>query len=119
MANSQRKTEGEETRKEGTGRNKPYIVDAVRHVGPTLESEGKYDDILGTELPTPESQIANDAEADSLTIRTVQEDRQRLSERSIDPETLKTRLPGDTSSDPHTDVGPDNATTAQARPSEE
>ena len=31
------------------------------------------------------------------------------------PEPLKTRLAGDTSSDPHTDVGPDNATTVQAR----
>lgn len=27
-------------------------------------------------------------------------------------EPLRTRLPGDTSSDPHTDLGPDNATTA-------
>ena len=31
------------------------------------------------------------------------------------PEPLKTRLPGDTSSDPHTDVGPDNATSLQER----
>jgi len=31
------------------------------------------------------------------------------------PEPLKTRLPGDTSSDPHTDVGPDNASTVQHR----
>ncbi len=29
-------------------------------------------------------------------------------------EPLITRLPGDTSSDPHTDLGPDNATTAHA-----
>ncbi len=32
------------------------------------------------------------------------------------PEPLTTRLAGDTSSDPHTDLGPDNATTVQARP---
>ena len=30
-------------------------------------------------------------------------------------EPLKTRLPGDTSSDPHTDEGPDNATSLQKR----
>jgi len=30
-------------------------------------------------------------------------------------EPLKTRLPGDTSSDPHTDVGPDNASNLQER----
>jgi len=119
MANPQRKPEGEDTQKEHAASNKPYIVDSVRHVGPTLEAEGGYDDVLGTELPTPESQIAADAGADSLPIRTVQEDRQRLSERNIDPEPLKTRLPGDTSSDRDTDVGRKNATTAHPRPTDE
>lgn len=38
-----------------------------------------------------------------------------VSVRGGRPEPLKTRLPGDTSSDPHTDVGPDNATTVQHR----
>lgn len=61
MANPQRKPEGGETQKEGSARNKPYIVDAVRHVGPTLEAEGQYNDVLGTRFPTPESQIAADA----------------------------------------------------------
>jgi hypothetical protein len=31
-------------------------------------------------------------------------------------EPLKTRLPGDTSSDPHTDVGADNATNLRTKP---
>jgi hypothetical protein len=89
------------------------------HVGPTLEAEGKYDDVLGTGLPTSESQIESDASADTLTVRTIHEDRQRLSARNIEPVPLKTRLPGDTSSEPHTDVGSDNATTAHARREEE
>ncbi|MBV8673448.1 MAG: hypothetical protein JOZ33_08440 [Acidobacteriaceae bacterium] len=94
--------------------------DAVAHIGPTLESEENGAYLPTTNQPTPESQIVKDnpsgndnpsAGIDLLAdtdTSTVQPDAPR-------PEPLKTRLPGDTSSDPHTDVGPDNATAAHAR----
>lgn len=98
---------------------KSQIVDAIRHVGPTLESEGRYDDVLGKELASPESQVQAADESDVLSTRTIEEGRHHLTERAIEPQPLKTHLPGDTSSDPHTDVGPDNATTAHARTEED
>jgi hypothetical protein len=96
-------------------------------VGPTLESDPKY---LNSELEfrdlTPEAQIANigasvdttmgrgatDLSADVASTDDIS--RARLA-RKAGSEPLKTRLPGDTSSDPHTDLGPDNATTVQNR----
>lgn len=98
---------------------KTQTVDAIRHVGPTLESEGRFDDVLGQELSSPESQIRAVDESDALSIRTIEEDRHHLTEKATEPQPLKTHLPGDTSSDPHTDVGPDNATTAHAHTEEE
>ncbi len=122
---------------------------ATRHVGPTLESEGIFQDVEGSALSTGEGgQDSNPV--DSLDVRTLSEDRayQQSDQQEDDqlaqgteaggsaevsdissedsfvgiakklgqtPEPLKTRLAGDTSSDPHTDLGPDNATTVQAR----
>jgi hypothetical protein len=90
-------------------------VPAIRHVGPTLESDPEYLELVGSGGPTPEAQIAERA---ALAVPLVEEDVDPLSGRKVEvggPEPLKTRLPGDTSSDPHTDVGPDNATTVQRR----
>ncbi len=94
-------------------------VPAIRHIGPTLESDPEYLELVGSAGPTPEAQIAEQA-------ATAEPDVHELVVKGIDPlsgherekgepELLKTRLPGDTSSDPHTDVGPDNATTVQKR----
>ena len=94
-------------------------IPAIRHIGPTLESDPEYLDAIGSGAPTPEAQIAEEASR-------AQPDLRRLMRKSADPlsgrqrdltrpEPLKTRLPGDTSSDPHTDVGPDNATNLQHR----
>lgn len=94
-------------------------VPAIRHVGPTLESDPEYLELAGSGGLSPEAQIAAEA-------ATAEPDVRALVEKGIDPlsgrereagesEPLRTRLPGDTSSDPHTDVGDDNATTVQKR----
>ncbi len=100
---------------------------ALRHVGRTLESDPNY---LENDQPdgdlTPEAQIAKvGAPADSTMSRgatdlsadvsSTDDAAKARSGRNAQPEPLKTRLPGDTSSDPHTDLGPDNATTVQHR----
>lgn len=90
---------------EGQGRNRePKVVDAIRHVGPTLEAEGMF-------LPTgelPENQI----EREGLTDRPAPgEDEYDRKADALGAERLQTRLPGDTSSDPHTDTVADNPTT--------
>jgi hypothetical protein len=91
-------------------------VPAIHHVGPTLESDPTFHDIPSSG-PTPEAIIGE------LGVRLPGEG----VDRDIDPqpelenqtarggERLRTRLAGDTSSDPHTDVGPDNAATVQHR----
>lgn len=94
---------------------------AVRHVGKTLESDPEYNDRPSREL-APEIGLidphGNDISAspnmyagsDPLVGTELSETGSGL---RVEP--LKTRLPGDTSSDPHTDVGPDNATSVQRR----
>jgi hypothetical protein len=65
-----------------------------------------------------EAQIAAEAGPVDVDQRRMEEDDfDRLSGRTLEdrPEPLKTRLPGDTSSEPHTDVGPDNASNLQER----
>jgi hypothetical protein len=100
------------------------VMDATRHVGPTLESEGNFADVTGTALPIANRESDNSAEGapDAVEVRS---DRGQDTDAS-DPSTaglvssttpqLRTRLPGDTSSDPHTDLGSDNASTVQNRP---
>lgn len=84
-------------------------VPAIRHIGPTLESDPRYLELVGSGGPTPEAEIAEGM--------TAAPDLRELAEKGIDPRSgreietgkatpLKTRLPGDTSSDPHTDVTP-------------
>lgn len=94
---------------------------AVRHVGKTLESDPEYNDRPSREL-APEIGLidphGNDISAspnmyagsDPLVGTELSQTGSGL---RVEP--LKTRLPGDTSSDPHTDVGPDNATNLQNR----
>lgn len=96
-------------------------VSAVRHVGKTLESDPEYNDRPSREL-APEIGLrdphGNDitaspnmyAGSDPLVGTELSE-----TGSGLRVERLKTRLPGDTSSDPHTDVGPDNATNLQHR----
>lgn len=103
------------------------IMDATRHVGRTLESEGNFGDVIGTALPiaNPESGNAAEGAPDTVEVRSVGEDRGQDTNAS-DPSTaglvsrttppLRTRLPGDSSSDPHTDLGQENASTVQNRP---
>ncbi len=98
---------------------------AVHHVGRTLESDPKYFDVdRQAEGLTPEAQIANvGAPADTtmgrgatdLSADVSSTDDAAKARRNAGPEPLKTGLPGDTSSDPHTDLGPDNATSVQRR----
>jgi hypothetical protein len=96
-------------------------VSAVRHVGKTLESDPEYNDRPSRELAPQIGLIdphGNDISAspnmhagsDPLVGTELSE-----TGSGIRVEPLKTRLPGDTSSDPHTDVGPDNATSVQRR----
>lgn len=100
------------------------VVDAIAHVGPTLEA-----DALNTtsDASTPEDQIAADLEPQAVDVQAIindlTDDLQIQTFATVDqnlddplqstvngrvvtgPEPLKTRLPGDTSSDPHTDLG--------------
>lgn len=110
----------------GRDDQKVSTVPAIHHVGRTLESDPNYNDEVESEGGnlTPEAQIANiGAPADATMGRDATDisadvsstDDAAKSRRNSGPEPLKTRLPGDTSSDPHTDLGPDNATTVQHR----
>jgi len=94
---------------------------AVRHVGKTLESDPEYNERPSREL-APEigliDRSGNDitaspnmyAGSDPLIGTELSETGSGL---RVEP--LKTRLAGDTSSDPHTDLGPDNATAVKRR----
>lgn len=122
---------GESTRNQEQGSESLTSIPALRHVGKTLESDPGYlertdaDDVSGG-ISTPEDQIAregaspethvNRGSTDLAANLTGNDGTWAQSVRSADqPEDLKTRLPGDTSSDPHADLGPDNATTVQHR----
>lgn len=90
------------------GQNSPgrqaQAVDAIRHVGPTLEQDERYLAVEHNELP--ENIIAEQG----LIEATPNPDPYEREAEAMGAEPLRTRLPEDTSSDPHTDVGPDNAT---------
>ena len=94
------------------------VIPAIRHIGKTLESDPEYYAVATPGYSTPEAQIAAEAGPVDVDQRRMEEDDfDPLSGRTREnrPEPLRTRLPGDTSSDPHTDVGPDNATSLQER----
>ncbi len=87
--------------------NQSKVVDAIRHVGPTLEAEGQF-------IPTgelPENRIENEAVAGPVEVKNIATDRYDRQAKAMGAEPLRTRLPGDTSSDPHTDTE-----TAERRP---
>lgn len=87
-----------------SGKSQARAVDAVRHVGPTLESVEDQTYVPARENASNE-ELAADAGLHIHTIsppegagRTVEH------EESEEVEPLRTHLAGDTSSDPHTDV---------------
>lgn len=99
-------------------RSREIEIPAIRHVGKTLESDPEYYAVASPGYSTPEAQIAAEAGPVDVDQRRMEEDDfDPLSGRTFQdrPEKLKTRLPGDTSSEPHTDVGQDNATDLQKR----
>lgn len=110
-------TPEERSREEGELRGASEIP-AIRHIGPTLESDPEFNAVVAPGYSTPEAQIAAEAGSVDVNQRRMEEDDfDPLSGRTFEdrPDPLKTRLPGDTSSDPHTDVGPNNATKLQER----
>lgn len=107
MPDQAKKTQsGQNSSNESSQQNQqPVVMDAIRHVGPTLESEGVF--IPSDELP--ENRIADEAQTEAVDIRAATQDQYDREADALNAEPLLTRLPGDTSSDPHTDLGPGNA----------
>lgn len=119
------KDDQELTRKYQPNRLDPSEIvgtSAVRHVGKTLESDPEYNE-LPQRADAPELQMSSAGGTDISATPNMSagsdplEGTGRITGPGTDQRTepLKTRLPGDTSSDPHTDVGPDNAATVQHR----
>lgn len=97
-------------------------IPAVRHVGKTLESDPEYNELPQRE-GAPQAQLTSAGGTDLTASPDIQgvADPTEGTGSIVGPgtshraEALKTRLPGDTSSDPHTDVGAENAATVQSR----
>jgi len=86
--------------------SQPQVVDAMHHVGPTLESEEEQVYVPRRETIPDERRAAAAAEG-GMHVHTISREpgEERLTEHEESgSEPLKTRLPGDTSSDPHTDI---------------
>jgi hypothetical protein len=114
-----RNREAEEQGREQDPLDGATVIPAIRHIGKTLESDPEYYAVAPQGYSSPEAQIAAEAGPVDVDQRRMEEDDfDPLSGRTLEdrPEPLRTRLPGDTSSDPHTDVGPDNASNLQERP---
>lgn len=119
MANKARQNHSQDNQTGSRPAEQPTQMPAIRHVGKTLESDPEYNENPNRAL-APEAGLisrgGNDltanptrwAGSDPLNGTVTASNGERV-------EPLKTRLPGDTSSDPHTDVGADNATTVQHR----
>lgn len=100
MANSER------TKEKMAGEKRVQTIDAVRHVGPTLESGGLF-------IPTgelPENRIENEGAEGGVSAQAASEDGYDREAQAAGAERLKTRLPGDESSDPHADAGAESTT---------
>ena len=109
---------GDSPEQESRSKQRDVEIPAIRHIGRTLESDPEYYAVATPGYSTPEAQIAAEAGPIDVDQRRMEEDDfDPLSGRTPEdrPEPLKTHLPGDTSSDPHTDLGPDNATSLQHR----
>ena len=81
-------------------------VDAVHHVGRTLESEEERVYVPKADQLSPAEQVAAEGDLHVHTVSGSGDAKPELKE-DVEPEPLKTRLPGDTSSDPHTDIETD------------
>lgn len=92
-----------------TAKTQPKVTDAIRHVGPTLEQDDRFLAVEQNKLP--ENVIQDEGLTETPNIRAATADRYDREAEAIGAESLRTRHPGDTSSEPHTDVGPDNART--------
>jgi hypothetical protein len=99
-----------EARQSGTRTIDP----AKHHVGRTLESDPEYNEQPGREL-APQAGLIDPHGNDLTASPDLRDATQRVRDEYGPQEPLKTRLPGDTSSDPHTDFGADNATVVQHR----
>jgi hypothetical protein len=114
----QRRNQPSERAREDDPLQGATVIPAIRHIGKTLESDPEYYAVAAPGYSTPEAQIAAEAGPVDVDQRRIEEDDfDPLSGRSLEvrPEPLRTRLPGDSSSDPHTDVGRNNATNLQQR----
>jgi hypothetical protein len=99
MTGEDERDEAQNTERTNQPTKKTTVVDAIRHVGPTLEAEGIF-------LPTgelPENRIESEMLTDEADIRAVTEDEYDREADAMGAERLVTRLPGDTNSDPHAD----------------
>lgn len=117
MAN---KSQKQESQSQPSKSAKDKQVSAVRHVGRTLESDPECND-LPSRAMAPEAGLLSRGGNDLTANPNIRAGSNRLagteiSQSADEPEPLKTRLLGDTSSDPHTDVGADNATELQDLP---
>ena len=121
MSDHQQKNQPQTKANEEHPRHRDTSIPAVRHVGPTLESDPKYLE-LDTGSRMPETLIEQGIGIDDSNVRDIVSRGTDTADRpgqgaALKPgESLKTRLPGDTSSDPHTDVGSENTTTLQRKP---
>jgi len=89
--------------------NSPKAVDAVRHVGPTLESEEQQPYVPAREQQVSKEELAAESDLHIHRVETQGHEVKIIEEGKPGTETepLHTRLAGDTSSDPHTDIGPE------------
>src|SRR5581483_3804278 len=97
-------------------RDGDIVISAIRHIGPTLESDPEYYAVAAPGYSTPEAQIAAEAVPIDAGQGQIQEENFDVpAAYALDdhPEKLRTRLPGDESSDPHTDLRPENAANLQ------
>jgi hypothetical protein len=122
MTEDQKKSRSDDLRRNREAGSDPLEgateIPAIHHIGKTLESDPEYYAVVAPGHSTPEAQIAAEAGPVDVDQRRMEEDDfDPLSGRALEdrPEPLRTRLPGDTSSDPHTDFGPDNASNMQER----
>jgi len=122
MTEDQKKSRSDDLRRNREAGSDPLEgtteIPAIHHIGKTLESDPEYYAVVAPGHSTPEAQIAAETGPVDVDQRRMEEDDfDPLSGRVLEdrPEPLRTRLPGDTSSDPHTDIGPDNASNIQER----
>lgn len=94
------------------------VVDALHHVGPTLESEEKQPYVPAREDQVSKEELAAESDLHVHRVETHGRETRIVEEGKpgSEPEPLRTRLAGDTSSDPHTDIGPETPKPVNQRP---